>query len=715
MKPEEINRYYFSDVNSPPGVNRRDFLKKLGGGIIIVFSFSAYTVVNGCLQKKEEEEAGDVPEFNAYLRVKEDGTVDCYSGKIEMGQGINTSLSQILADELEVPFESINMIMGETSLVPYDAGTWGSMTTRFHDPLIRAAAAEAREVLKELASEKLQIPVSELKAQDGKIISINNPKKNISYAKLTIGKKIVKGLGEKIPLKKPGEFKVIGKPFFRRDAVEKVTGVAKYTADVKIDGMLYARIVRPPAHGSTLIFADTSEAESMEGVEIFREEDFIVVLHSDPEAAMLAADKVKAEWKIPDAKADDETIFEHIKRTAVDTNVRYKGGDLKKGKKESAIIVEEEYHDGYKAHASIETHAATAVYNNEKLTIYASSQTPFGTRQAISERYSIPLENVLIKQIYIGGGFGGKIYDQQAREAARIAIKKEGTPIQLMWNRQEEFMYDMFRPAAVVKVGAGMDKTGKLNYWNFEIFCAGDRGTELFYDIPNHQTTVSDGPEVHPFGTGAWRAPGNPSTTFARESHIDIMASKINMDPLEFRLKNMNNQRALNSLQLAAKSFDWNKELPEGHGKGIAVGEDAGTLVTVMVEVKVDKSSGQVQVIRAVVGQDMGQVINPQGTIIQAEGCVNMGLGYTLSEDVEFNWKTVKSKNFDDYQITHFSTVPETIETVLADAMDQPPQGGGEPAIICMGAAVANAVFDACGARVFRMPVTPERVLAALA
>jgi nicotinate dehydrogenase subunit B len=273
----------------------------------------------------------------------------------------------------------------------------------------------------------------------------------------------------------------------------------------------------------------------------------------------------------------------------------------------------------------------------------------------------------------------------------------------------------MFRSAAVIKINSGVTKDGKIKFWDFKTYCAGDRGTELFYGVPNHKTTSLDKADVHPFGTGAWRAPGNPSNTFARESQIDIMANKIGMDPLEFRLKNMNNQRAINSLNLAANKFGWSAtKPPKGTGRGIAVGIDAGTLVTVIVEVTVDSAIGAVKVKRVVVGQDMGQVVNPEGTIIQAEGCVNMGLGYTLSEDVVFDWGEVKSANFGDYSIPLFSTIPEVIETELADAMDQPPQGGGEPAIVCMGSAVANAVFEACGARVFRLPITPKRILEAL-
>ncbi|MFW5830693.1 MAG: molybdopterin cofactor-binding domain-containing protein, partial [Prolixibacteraceae bacterium] len=250
---------------------------------------------------------------------------------------------------------------------------------------------------------------------------------------------------------------------------------------------------------------------------------------------------------------------------------------------------------------------------------------------------------------------------------------------------------------------------------DFDTYCAGARGTDMFYGIPNHRTTTYDSRDVHFFGTGAWRAPGNPTNTFARESHLDIMAHKIGMDPLEFRMKNVGSNRARRAMQVAAGKFGWSSaNLPEGHGKGMALGIDAGTLVTIMVEVNVNKDTGEVKVIRAVVGQDMGQVVNPQGADIQAEGCVNMGLGYSLTEDIEFEGGKIKNQNFADYIIPTFSMIPEKIESVYVDAMDEPPQGGGEPAIISVGGAIANAVFDACGARVYRMPLTPQRVLEAL-
>jgi len=711
MKADRINEFYFNDVDSPPvKFDRRKFIKKLGGGIIIVFSLSQLAFREGLMASDEDE----YPEFNAYLRVKEDGSVDCFSGKIEMGQGINTSLAQALADELEVGIEKVNMIMGDTDLVPYDAGTWGSLTSRFHDPLIRAAAAEARLVLIELAAEKMEVPINQLEAENGKIYLKSDKSKSVTYAELTEGKKIVRSLGEDPPLKKPEEFDIIGKSFTRLDAEEKVTGKAMYSADIQLPEMLYARILRPPAHGSKMVSVDISKAKQVEGTKILQDDDFVVVLNTSPEMAEKAISAVNAKWEIPPSKADNETIFKYLVENATNSRARHEGGNLETGKEESELMFEEEFHDGYKAHASIETHAATAVYKDGKLTMWASSQTPFGTRKEVSEELGLELESVHLKQIYLGGGFGGKIYNRQAVELARIAKKMEGTPVQLMWTRKEEFMYDMFRSAAVVKINSGMTKEGKVTYWDFNAYCSGARGTDPFYGFSHHKTTTWDG-DVHPFGTGAWRAPGNPTNTFARESHLDIMAHKIGMDPMEFRRKNLKDNRAIRSLEVAAKKFDWTSlKLPEGHGKGIAVGYDAGTFVTIMAEVKVDTSTGEVKVVRVVVGQDMGQVINPEGADIQAEGCVNMGLGYTLTEDIEFDWGKVKNENFGDYILPTFSMIPPKIESVYVDAMDEKAQGGGEPAIICVGGAIANAVFDACGARVHRMPITPQRVLDAL-
>jgi isoquinoline 1-oxidoreductase len=709
MKSEKITELYFSDVDQPVSTyDRREFLKRLGGGIIIIFSFSELSLLTGCTPKEGEER----PDFNAYLHIKEDGSVDCLTGKIEMGQGAITSLGQELAEELEVPLESVKMIMGDTELCPYDAGTWGSLTTRFEGPVIRAAAAEAREVLIDLAAKQLGVPDTQLEASEGTVFDKNDNSKKVSYADLTKGQKIVQRLKKQPELKKSADYEIIGKSMISVDAEDKVTGRAKFAGDIKLPGMVYATIVRPRVWGAKKVSVDASGLDKFEGAELVEEGDLVAVVHPEPEVSTKAVQSVKVEWDEPESKADNETIFKYFVDNITEGDVFEEGGDIAAGREACETVVEAEYHDGYKAHATVETHTATCYFEGDKLTMWASSQTPFGTREALAETFQMPKEKVHLKQIFLGGGFGGKIYNPQAIEAAKIA-KLSGKPVQLAYTRREEFMYDYFRPAAVVKSASGVDSDGKLKLWEFDVWCAGSRGTSLFYDIPNNRTRIFNKDGIHPFSTGAWRAPGNNTTTFARESQIDATAHAAGIDPLEFRLNNIKNEEMTVTLKLAADTFGWNKEKPEGHGYGIALGWDAGCLVATIAEVKVDKETGHVQPIRIVCAQDMGQVVNPKGAKEQGEGGTAMGLGYSLTEDIEFDWGRVITRNFDTYSFTKFSMTPK-IECVFVDKMDSAPQGGGEPSIITVGGAIANAVFDACGARVNRQPITPERILKAL-
>ena len=705
MKSDKQDVAYRSSMNKAQLNDRRDFLKKLGGGVVVVFSIGKLSLFEGWGQNRAEEQLN----FNAYLRVKENGRVDCYTGKIEMGQGVITSLAQVLAEELEVSIYSVDMIMGDTELCPYDAGTWGSLTTRFADPVIRAAAAEAREILIGLAADHLGIAKDGLEVIDGTVFVKDEPSKKVTYAELTKGKKIIQSLKNKPEIKKHKDFKIIGKPVISLDAEAKVTGKAKYAGDIKLPGMVYASLVRPSVFGSKKLKVDASKLASFEGAELVEDKNLVAVVHNDPEMAYKAAMQIKVSWEEPQAKADHESIFQYLEDQISDHKVVEQNGSLETGKNMAKTIVQGDYQDGYKAHASIETHSATCYFKDGKLTMWASTQTPFGTREQLAKEFDMPLEKVHLKQIFIGGGFGGKIYNDQALEAARIA-KICGKPVQLVWTRREEFMYDKFRTAALVKITSAVDDYGKLNLWDFDIYCAGTRGTKLFYDAENNRTRMFEDNKIHPFGTGAWRAPGNNSTTFARESHIDVTAHAAGIDPLEFRLNNLKDERMKATLELAAETFDWKGNKPAGHGFGIALGEDAGTTVAMIAEVYVDKATGMVQPIRVVCAQDMGQVVNPHGATVQSEGGITMGLGYALYEDIEFNGGNVLSKSFNNYEITRFSKTPE-ITCVFMDKMDDKPEGGGEPAIICVGGAIANAVFDACGARVTRMPITPERIL----
>jgi isoquinoline 1-oxidoreductase len=695
-------------------LDRREFMKLVGGGVVILFAVGERSWLEAQRQRGE----ASPEDFNAFLRIGEDGRVTCFTGKIEMGQGVVTSLAMMLADELEVPLDSVDMVMGDTDLCPYDEGTWGSMSTRFFGPPLRAAAAEARAVLMELGGEYLKTPASELAVEAGVIYNKSQRQKKVSYAQLAKGQKIIRHLAKEKVLKKPSDFTIVGTPVLRRDAVDKVTGKAKYAGDMREPGMLYARILRPPVHGAKLISADTSGAKTIDGASVIQDRDMIAALHEDPELADQALKKIKAQWERPKAEVDDKTIFDHLLKVAPAGETVFEGGNLTEGEKASKTIIEKTYLNAYVAHATIETHTALAKVEGGKATIWASSQSPFGIKEEVASALGIPSKDVHVISLFVGGGFGGKGTNDQAAEAAKLA-KIAGRPVQVTLTRPEEFFYDTFRPAAVVKIKAGVTDAGTISLWDYGVYFAGDRGAELFYDIPHHRTMAyssgwEGGAGAHPFATGPWRAPGNNTNTFARESQIDILAAAAGMDPLEFRLKNLKDARMIRVLKAAAEKFGWKQaKAPNGRGYGIACGTDSGTYVAHMCEVEVDRKTGHIQVKRVTCAQDMGLSINPEGARIQMEGCIMMGLGYALTEEMHFKGGELLDLNFDTYEIPKFSWLPQ-IETVIVDDRNAAPQGGGEPAVICMGGVIANAVFDAIGARVFELPMTPERIKQAL-
>jgi nicotinate dehydrogenase subunit B len=696
------------------GIARRDFFRILGGGILIFFQPWNFLDTMAL----PADQARSLPkDYNAFLHIAEDGTVTCFTGKIEMGQGIITSLPQMMADELNVPLAKIKMVMGDTDLCPWDGGTFGSQSTQNFAQSARAAVAEARSVLIGLASQKLGVPVSQLEVKEGSIYDTKNPKNKVSYAQLAKGQKIEKHIDTKAPVIDYTKFNYTGKSYNHSDGILKVTGKAIYTGDLKLPGMVFARILRPPAYGSKLANIDISGAEKVAGVKVVRDGDFIAVVSENRDKADEAITEIKADYTTENLKVNDKNIYDYFLASDTTSTVARTAGDLDAGKKLSEHLFESEYHDCFLAHATIETHTALANIENGKLTVWASTQTPFPLQDRLVRDLGMTRETVRVITPFVGAGFGGKSAVEQAVEAAKLA-KITGKPVMVHWTREEEFFYDAFHTANVIKINSGIDASGLIKCWDYHVWYAGTRGSETLYDVPNAKTTSynrnRNSPAVHPFSTGPWRAPNANSNTFARECQIDIMAEKAGMDPLEFRLKNLKDEKMIACLKAVADKFGYVPgKTPGGRGIGVACGTDAGTWVAHMAEVKVDKSTGKVQVVRIAVAQDMGLCVNPEGALIQMEGCITMGLGYTFTEEVMFEGGKILSKGFDSYEIPRFSWLPK-IDCVILDRKDKPPRGGGEPAIVAIGAVVANAIHDATGARLYRTPMTPERVLEAI-
>jgi isoquinoline 1-oxidoreductase len=331
----------------------------------------------------------------------------------------------------------------------------------------------------------------------------------------------------------------------------------------------------------------------------------------------------------------------------------------------------------------------------------------------VAETLGIPEEKIHVITPFVGGGFGGKKSGQQISEAVRLS-KISGHPVQLAWTRKEEFFYDAFRPAALVQLESGLNEEGRITFWDCDILFTGSRSSEPIYNIPHYRVRTRSKSNVHPFRTGAWRGPGSNTNVFAMESHTDILAQVAGMDPLSFRMNNLKDDRMIRVLSNAVdKSGHRFQTGPSGSGYGISCTNYLNTYVATIAKVSVDQSTGTVTVEQVVCAQDMGEIINPQGAKLQIEGGIIMGLSAALYEEVEFNGGQILTKNFDTYRITRFSDVPQ-IDVLLIDNPDLPPQGCGEPAITTIGAALANAIFDACGARVYTLPMTPERILAAM-
>jgi len=702
-------------------LNRRDALKVLGGGII-VFVFAPSTA-----------EAELLP--NDYLRIDAAGLITLYTHKTELGQGIATALAQIAAEELDAPLGSMRVVAGDTALCKYNSGseTWGSLTISDFGPDLQRAAAKARVLLIKIASEQLGLPEARLFTRDGFVIDRENESVRISYATLAGSGTINRTIPAATP-KPPASWTICGQPAIRIDAVEKVTGKARYAGDITLPGMLYARIVRPPVVGPPVYGAtftappDTTAAEQIPGVQVVRVGTTLVaVLHAQPDVAERALALVTAQYNLPANGQSDQTIHDYILAHPPGQSSLFptwSGGNLALGQAQAVLTREQTYYTPFLAHAAMEAHAAVASYASGKVKVWASTQAPFKTQNDVAGALGISKANVQVITPLVGGAFGGKCYNnKQAVEAAQLS-KATGIPVNVTWTREEEFFYDSFQPPCLVTIRAGLNASRQICFWDSQAYYTGSYhmvGGGI-YNVPNHRTVFyGDWYNIDnlitpplPFPIGPWRSPGNSAFTFARESHIDALAAAAGLDPVEFRLSHLKSVRARNVLTRAAEAFGWQpSKAPSGRGWGVACGENNDVHVAIMAEVSADLGTGAITVIRMLSAQDCGRVINPDGVRQQMEGSLMMGLGYSLSEELHFQAPVITDRNFDTYSIPRFSWMPH-LETVIVPNATDAPKGSGEPPIVAVGGALANAFFDATGLRANRLPMTAQRVLALL-
>lgn len=688
-------------------LNRRKFLQLTGGGLVVAF-------VLGDIFSPEDKtlfaETPGVPESEvaAWIHIGKDGKVTVYTGKVEVGQNIRTSLSQLVAEELMVPLSSVTMVMGDTDLVPYDRGTYGSLTTPQMGPQLRKAAATAREALLEMAAKKWNIPATHLKAEDGMIVN-KTANKKISYGELTKGQQLLMSISDKVQLIAAKDWKVAGKTVPRINERSFITGKHVYVSDMKLPGMLYGKVLRAPSYGAKLIEADITKARSIPGVIVVKDANFVGVAAPDIRTANKALQAIDAKWEEKHDQPSHKNIFDYlIKNVTGERGGRNSDdkGDIERGLSEADFKHSTTYNIHYIAHVPLEPRAAMAEWVDGKLTVWTGTQRPFGVQEALAEVFKINKEKVRVIMPDTGSGYGGKHSGEAAIEAARLAqeVKK---PVKIVWTREEEFVWAYFRPGGVIEVSAGVKKDGTITAWKFNNYNSGGAGLETQYKVSNQH--IAHIPSATPLKQGSYRGLAATANEFARECHMTDLARLIKMDPLEFRIKNLEDDRFIAVLQAAAKAFGWNGSKAPGHGYGIAGGFEKGGYVACCAEVMIN-SDKEVKVVRVTQAFDCGAIINPNHLENQVMGSIVQGLGGALFEAIEFSDGKILNSGLSSYRVPRFSDIPK-IEIVLIDRKDVSSTGAGEAGIVGIAPAIRNAIVDATGIGLNTLPMLPNGVL----
>ncbi len=717
--------YRFDPERSGFELQRRDFFKFLGGGLVLLLA------LDGTASAQESGRGpamrGDArpPELAAWLHIGEDGTITVYTGKVEVGQNIRTSLAQAVAEELRAPIGSVQLVMADTDLTPYDMGTFGSRTTPLMAPQMKKVGAAAREALIDLAAEKWKVDRTSVSVAGGKVKN-NASGESIGFGELTRGQKLMKTV-DGAAVTPPNEWKLEGTSAPKVNARDMVTGAHRYTSDLVRPNMLHGRVLRPAAFKAKLISLDAKEAGKIQDVLVVRDGDFVGAVAPDEVTLSKAIDAIKAEWSA-DPQPSNKELFAYLKEHPTAQRGGGEGppagapahGNIEQGLQAADHKLDATYTVAYIAHVPLEPRAAVAEWNAGKLTVWTGTQRPWGVKSDLIEAFKIPEDRVRVIVPDTGSAYGGKHTGEAAIEAARLA-QAANRPVKLIWTREEEFTWAYFRPAGVIDIRSGVTKDGLITAWQFDNYNSGPSAIETPYDIANHaaQFHATD----TPLRQGSYRGLAATANHFARESHMDDLAAAVGMDPLEFRLRNMKNARLRGVLEAAAEKFGWGKARSEqaktepNRGVGLACGVEKGGYVATCVEIsiaaadflgaEVAPAPPKVRIDRVVTAFECGAVVNPEHLRNQIEGSVVMAIGGALFEAVEFANGRILNPQLAKYRVPRFSDLPE-IETVLVDRKDLPSAGAGETPIVGLAPAVGNAIFHATGTRIRSLPMTPK-------
>ncbi|HET6143559.1 MAG TPA: molybdopterin cofactor-binding domain-containing protein [Candidatus Acidoferrales bacterium] len=747
-------------------ISRRDILKSTGV-MIVGFSFfggAAKVLAQG---SGLSVDGMDPTVLDSWLAISKDGTVTVFTGKVELGTGVVTALAQIVAEELDVSFNKVYMDSGDTETAVDQGVTAAARTIERGGPQLRQASAAARQELLKLASARLDSPVDKLTVTDGVVSVIGNPVKKIAYGDLLGGKKfnikiVASGIGwdmkvaPEIPAKNYKDYKVVGKSIPRVDLPGKFTGEFVYSQDVTVPGMLHGRSVRPATSLSAPVSIDESSIKNIPGVvKVVHEENFVGVVAQTEWAAIQAARALKVTWAEPSLKmpSGSDEVFDYLKNTkSFKDNVVTNKGNLDTAFSQAQKKYEGTYYWPFQLHGMIGPPCAVADVQGDKATIWTGTQGPFRTRDAIALLLKVPPKNVhlLYRE---GSGSYGRLESDDVAEDAALMSRAVGRPVRVQWMREDEHAWDPKGPAQYSTVRAGVDAQGHVIAWDYMDrslpwteseanpllastqtgmkptgpgFLNGAGGGGQIYTFENQKVLAASVPWVQqgqwPLRTSNLRAPGDLARVFASESTIDEIAADQHVDPVQFRLRYLTGDKRISEiLTITAQKAGWTDRPAPGlsssgsiaKGRGVAVANRANTMTAAVAEVEVDKTTGIVSVKKITLGHDCGLIVNPDGLKNQIEGNILQGVSRALLEEVQFDSTGQKNLDWNSYPVIRFEQVPEVV-VELINRPEMQPLGGGEPSIVPVTAAIANAIFDATGARMRRVPFTPERVLSAM-
>jgi isoquinoline 1-oxidoreductase len=730
-------RYELAARTARLPLDRRAFFRLLGGG-----GFAAAATLTTAADAQDtggggRGRGGELPQqLGAWLHIAEDGAVTVFTGKVEIGQDIRTSLTQAVLDELPVPIDRLRLVMGDTALTPFDAGTFGSRTTPAMAPQLRRVAATARTWLLARAAERWKADAATLTIADGKVADAAG-RRTLGFGALTRGKKILELVPGDTPLRPPAEWSAGGRSLAKVDARAVVTGQRQYTSDLRRPGMLIGKVLRPPRLGAALDGLDDAAARAMPGVTVVHEGGFAGVAARDAFTAGAALAALAARWNEPaagDARVDSAGLYAALRGAGRQPPGDQRDRDRDKGDVDQALRtgahrLTTSHEIAYIAHAPLEPRAAVAEWSASRaraergnptasmtdstsrakpdqvqLTVWTGTQRPFGVRRELAQAFALPEAAVRVIAADTGSGYGGKHSGEAAVEAARLA-RAARRPVKLVWTREEEFSWAYFRPAGVIDIRSAVAADGKLLAWEARNINSGGSGLRTPYEVPNQRHRFL--PAEAPLRQGSYRGLAATANHFAREIHMDELAALVRQDPLAFRERNLTDERLRAVLRAAAERFGWGRRKPAaGSGVGLACGAEKGGYVACCVELAAapDGDPADVTIARVVTAFECGAVVNPDHLTSQIEGSVIMGLGGALFEAVEFVAGRVRTTGFADYRVPRHGDVPP-LETVLVDRPDRPSAGAGETPIGAIAPAVANALAAVTGKRYPNLPL----------